>query len=37
MRLLPEQAGFTIEAKKGDWTDADVAADPDVIVYFARK
>lgn len=28
---------FTMEAEKGDWTDADVTADHDVIVYFARK
>jgi SAM-dependent methyltransferase len=37
MQLLLEKAGFTIEAEKGDWTDADVTADHDVIVYFARK
>jgi len=37
MQLLLEQAGFTVEALKGDWTDADVTADHDVIVYFARK
>lgn len=37
MRMLLQQAGFRIEAEKGDWTDADVNADHDVIVYFARK
>jgi SAM-dependent methyltransferase len=37
MRLLLEKAGFTIEAEKGDWTDEDVRAGHDVIVYFARK
>lgn len=37
MQLLLENAGFTIEAEKGDWTDADVTADHDVIVFFARK
>jgi SAM-dependent methyltransferase len=37
MRLLLEKAGFTIEAEKGDWTDADVTADHDIIVFFARK
>jgi SAM-dependent methyltransferase len=37
MRMLLEKAGFTIEAEKGDWTDADATADHDVIVYFARK
>ncbi len=37
MEMLLEKAGFTIEAEKGDWTDADVTADHDVIVYFARK
>lgn len=33
--MLLEQAGFQIEAEKGDWSDA--AADHDVLVYFARK
>ena len=37
MQLLLEKAGFTIETVKGDWTDADVTADHDIIVYFARK
>lgn len=37
MRMLLEKAGFTVEAEKGDWTDADVTADHDVVVYFARK
>lgn len=37
VRLLLEKAGFTIEAEKGDWTDADVTAANDTIVYFARK
>jgi SAM-dependent methyltransferase len=37
MHMLLEKAGFTVEAEKGDWTDADASADHDVIVYFARK
>ncbi len=37
MQLLLEKAGFTIEAVKGDFTDADVTAEHDAIVYFARK
>lgn len=37
MRMLLEKAGFTVEAQKGDWTDADATADHNVIVYFARK
>jgi hypothetical protein len=37
MRMLLEKAGFTLEAEKGDWTDAEATADHDVIVYFARK
>ena len=37
MRLLLEKAGFTVEAEKEDWTDADVTAEHDSIVYFARK
>jgi hypothetical protein len=37
LQLLLEKAGFTIEAVKGDWTDADVTADHDIIVYFARN
>jgi SAM-dependent methyltransferase len=37
MRMLLEQAGFRIEAEKGDWTDTDATPDHDVIVYFARK
>lgn len=35
--MLLEKAGFSVEAEKGDWTDADVTADHDVMVYFARK
>ena len=37
MRMLLAQAGFRIEAEKGDWTDADANADHHVIVFFARK
>ena len=37
VRLLLEKAGFMIEAEKGDWTDADVTAEHDTIVYVARK
>lgn len=37
MQLLLEKAGFTVEAVKGDFTDADVTAEHDAIVYFARK
>lgn len=37
LRLLLEKAGFTIEAEKGHWTDADATADHDVIVIVARK
>lgn len=37
LRLLLAQAGFRIEAEKGDWTDADATADHDVIIYVARK
>jgi SAM-dependent methyltransferase len=37
MRMLLDQAGFRIEAEKGDWTDADASADHNVIVFFARK
>jgi hypothetical protein len=37
MRMLLEKAGFTVKVEKGDWTDADVTADHDVIVYFAKK
>ncbi|MDQ2690472.1 MAG: class I SAM-dependent methyltransferase [Chloroflexota bacterium] len=37
MRMLLEQAGFSIEAEKGDWTDEDADADHEVIVFFARK
>ncbi len=37
MQLLLEKAGFTVEAVKGDFSDADVTADHDAIVYFARK
>jgi hypothetical protein len=34
---LLEKAGFTVEAAKGDWTDADASAEHNVIVFFARK
>lgn len=37
LRMLLEQAGFRIEAEKGDWTDEDATPNHDVIVYFARK
>lgn len=37
MQLLLEKAGFTLEAVKGDWTDADATADHAALVYFARK
>ena len=37
MLMLLEKAGFTVDAEKGEWTDADASADHDVIVYFARK
>jgi SAM-dependent methyltransferase len=37
MRRLLEQAGFKIEAEKGDWTDTDAAVDHDVIIFFAKK
>lgn len=37
MQLLLEKAGFTVEAVKGDFSDADVTADHEAIVYFARK
>ena len=37
MHMLLEQAGFRVEAEKGDWTEADATADHDVIVFFARK
>lgn len=37
VRLLLEKAGFTIEAEKGDWTDTDITADHDTIVFVARK
>lgn len=37
MRMLLEKAGFSVEAEKGDWTDADASPDHDVIVYFAKK
>lgn len=37
LRMLLEQAGFVIEAEKGDLTDADATGDHDGIVYFARK
>ena len=35
-RMLLEQAGFRVEAEKGDWTDVDANTDHDVIVFFAR-
>lgn len=37
MQLLLEKAGFTVEAVKGDFSDADATADHDTLVYFARK
>jgi hypothetical protein len=37
MRMLLEQAGFQIEAEKGDWTEVDPNADSYVIVYVARR
>jgi SAM-dependent methyltransferase len=37
LRMLLEQAGFQIEAEKGDWTEVDANADHEVIVYVARK
>ena len=37
LQLVLEKAGFTVEAVKGDWTDADVMAEHATIVYFARK
>ncbi|MEZ4617898.1 MAG: hypothetical protein R2867_20645 [Caldilineaceae bacterium] len=37
MQLLLEKVGFTVEAVKGDFTAADVTAEHDAIVYFARK
>jgi hypothetical protein len=35
--MLLQQAGFRIEAEKGDWTDEDAMADHEGIVYVARK
>ena len=37
MQLLLEKAGFTVEAVKGDFSDADATAEHESIVYFARK
>ena len=37
LRLLLEKAGFKIEAEQGDWTEAAMTADNDVIVFVARK
>ncbi|MBI1278877.1 MAG: methyltransferase domain-containing protein [Anaerolineaceae bacterium] len=37
LQMLLEKAGFKVEAVEGGWTDADVTADDDVMVYFARK
>lgn len=37
LRALLEKAGFTVEAEKGDGTDADATVDTDVIVFVARK
>lgn len=37
MHMLLKQAGFKVEAEKGDLTDQDANADHDLIVYFARK
>jgi SAM-dependent methyltransferase len=37
MRMLLEQAGFQIEAEKGDLSDVDANPEHDYIVYVARK
>jgi SAM-dependent methyltransferase len=37
VRLLLQKAGFVVEAEKGDWTDSDVTADHETIVFVARK
>ena len=37
LRALLEKAGFTVEAEKGGWTDADATVDDVVIVFAARK
>ena len=37
MRMLLEQAGFQIEAEKGDLTDEDASAEHEFMVYVARK
>lgn len=37
MQLLLEKVGFTVEAVKGDFNDADATSDHDTLVYFARK
>ena len=37
MRMLLEQAGFQIEAEKGDLTDVDANAEHEFMVYVARK
>jgi SAM-dependent methyltransferase len=37
MRMLLEQAGFQIEAEKGDLTDVDANAEHELMVYVARK
>lgn len=37
LRMLLEQAGFTIEAEKGEWTEADITPEHGTITYVARK
>lgn len=37
LRMLLEKAGFTVEAVKGEWTDADATDAHRAITYFARK
>ena len=37
IHMLLKQAGYKVEAEKGDWTDVDANADHNVVVFFARK
>ena len=37
LRELLKKVGFKIEAEKGGWTDTDVTAEDDVMVFVARK
>ena len=37
MHVLLKQAGFTIEAEQGSWTNEPATADDDTIVIIARK